>query len=117
MREIIELQREYFSLLDEFFHRATGDGATQFARSTDEFAERVRLDAHKLASNAVDAFQWFHREITAFYSKHKTTTFLQGKEIGGLKYVMGGASRFTETHYNSVRKNLLYVAEGTLVTC
>lgn len=108
MREIVELQREYFSLLDEFFHRATGGCATQFARSTDEFAERVRLDAHKLASNAVDAFQWFHQEITTFYSKHKTTTFLQGKEIGGLKYVMGGASRFTETHYNSVRKILLY---------
>lgn len=107
MKEIIELQREYFSLLDEFFHRATGSSATQFARSTEEFAERVRLDAHKLAANA-DAFQWFFSEITSFYSKNKTSTLLQGKEIGGLKYVMGGASRFTETHFNSVRKVLLY---------
>lgn len=108
MKKIIELQREYFSLLDEFFHRATGEGATQFACSTDEFAERVRRDAHRLAPNASDAFQWFYSEISSFYEKIRTTTFLQGKEIGGLKYVMGGASRFTETHFNSVRKVLLY---------
>lgn len=95
MKKMIELQREYFSLLDEFFHRATGGGATQFASSTDEFAERIRRDAHKLATNASEAFQWFYSEITSFYSKYKTNTFLQGKEIGGLKYVMGGASRFT----------------------
>lgn len=102
------MQREYFSILDEFFKRATGEEATRFAQSTDEFGERIRREAHSLAAHASDALEWFYTEITSFYQKQKTTTFLQAKQVGGLKYVMGGASRFTETHFNSVRKILLY---------
>lgn len=104
----IDLQREYFSILDEFFKRATGEEATCFACSTKDFDERIHRDAHSLAARASAAFEWFYPEIISFYSRHKTATLLQGKQIGGLKYVMGGASRFTETHFNSVRKILLY---------
>lgn len=108
MENPVDIQREYFSILDEFFKRATGEEATCFARSTDEFGERIRRDAHSLSAHACEAFEWFYPEITSFYQKQKTTTFLQAKQVGGLKYVMGGASRFTETHFNSVRKVLLY---------
>jgi hypothetical protein len=104
----VDIQREYFSILDEFFKRATGEEATRFARSTDEFGVRIRRDAHSLSVHACEAFEWFYPEITSFYQKQKTATFLQAKQVGGLKYVMGGASRFTETHFNSVRKILLY---------
>src|SRR5574337_426937 len=108
MKELIGTQRKFFSILTEFFKRATGEEVTHFATSIDEFDKRIRRDAHNLAATAADALNWFYPEIISFYEHQKTTTFRQAKHIGGLKFVLGGSSRFTETHFNSVRKVLLY---------
>jgi len=108
MKELIDTQRKFFAILNEFFKRATGEEAAQFAPSTDDFDKRIRRDAHSLAVTVADAFNWFYPEIISFYEQQKTATFRQAKHIGGLKFVLGGASRFTETHFNSVRKVLLY---------
>jgi hypothetical protein len=105
-------QRELFSILDEFFRRATGQSYQRFARSTHFAAHMRALGARMRSGNIgldlVEGFNWGYETLHAFYSKHALQPFPMAQQLEGMKLVLGGSSRFYETHVNSTRRMLLY---------
>lgn len=102
-------QAAYVELLDEFFERATGArDPFEFAQDCAGFDRRVKNDARVLASRALEAFRWFAGAAKQFYSSHGAVTFGEAKNLGGLKFVIGGSSQFRESHFQGVRKAVLY---------
>ncbi|HUV93596.1 MAG TPA: hypothetical protein VMX14_02030 [Anaerolineae bacterium] len=101
------VQQEFFHILAEFFERATGTSATEFA-APDTFGDTIRKNAGKLAKRGKSAFSWGIDALVDFYSRQKMSEFQSARETGGMKLVLGGSSRFTNTHLRAVRKMLLY---------
>jgi hypothetical protein len=101
------VQREFFEILDEFFRRATGGSAEEFA-ALDSFGEKIRADAQKLAPRAPQAYMYVHEALRAFYKRFGLHVFSEAKNLGGLKLVLGGTSHFGKAQFESVRKMLLY---------
>jgi hypothetical protein len=107
MSNVVSRQREFFEILDEFFKDATGERPEAFAE-IDKFGEAIRTKGKRLAPGSIKAFQKLADALRKFYGEGKTTTFAQAREIGGMKLVLGGGSRFTSSHLASVRKMALY---------
>jgi hypothetical protein len=105
-REIDRIQKAYFSLLDEFFIRATGRKYSEFCAISD-FAATIKASAH-LAPRMREAFIWADKALRDFYAGPGKDLFTLARAVGGQKLVMGGGSRFGETHFDSVRKMALY---------
>ncbi len=103
----IDRQRRLFAILEEFFHRATGEDIGKFARRG-KFAEVVRTEANRLAGRGGPAFEWFETEYRAFQGAERMTPFRDAAALGGIKLVLGGSSRFGAAQLGSVRKMLLY---------
>jgi hypothetical protein len=101
------MQVEFFNILDEFFRRATGDSAEDFA-SLDEFPDAIRKNAEKLGRRGERAWQWGVDALLDYYRRHQFDNFKQAKSYGGMKLVLGGGSRFLPTQLGAVRKMLLY---------
>lgn len=101
------LQQEFFQILAEFFERATGKKAANFA-TPDTFNETIRKDAENLGRRGEKAFSWGLDALVDFYSRQKMSAFQSARETGGMKLVLGGSSRFTNTHLQATRKMLLY---------
>jgi hypothetical protein len=91
-KELIQAQKGFFRIVEEFFERATGQKATEFA-TPENFGERIHRNAHTLAPRAVDAVAFAHRAFPEFYTKQREGSFAKAKTIGGLKVVIGGQSR------------------------
>lgn len=104
----IESQREYFTVLEEYFQRATGESVAKFANSTREFDERGRRDAQTLGPKHFHATQWFLPRAAEYYNKIGMEMFRAAKELGGVKFVLGGSTQFREPHFASVKKVALY---------
>jgi hypothetical protein len=100
-------QREYFALLDDVFTRLTGEKYSAYA-TIDGFDANVRPKGHTVALHFGRNYPQVLEELRAFYSKHRLEPFRQAKDIEGLKFVLGGSGRFLASHYNSVRRMLLY---------
>src|SRR5881394_622383 len=100
-------QREFFAILDEFFHDATGERPQEFAE-VDKFGEAIRMKGNQFAPRAIKAFERVADRLKKFYGEGNITTFAQAREVGGMKLVLGGGSRFTSSHLASVRKMALY---------
>jgi len=109
MRPEIEYQRQFFRLLAEFFERCTGDQRPEaFAHTTNEFDERLPRDATRLAPRHLEASRWFYPAICQFYEENGRRSFGQAKDLGGVKFVIGGSSEFRESHFEGTRKAALY---------
>jgi hypothetical protein len=106
MSDILEYQRELFSLLDEFFRRATGKTAQEFA-SLDRFSETVPSLAAR-ASLVGNAWEWAIPRLRDLYVRNGSDPFAAARMTGGIKVVLGGSSRFGRTHLNAVRRLALY---------
>lgn len=106
-RVIIEYQRALFERLEEFFVRATATTAVEFS-TIDGFSETVRMEAQKLAKRGLDAYPWAEGELRQLYSRQGVAAFRAAKQLGGLKLVQGGSSRFESAHFESARGSLLY---------
>jgi hypothetical protein len=102
-----ETQREFFHILDEFFHRATGKSAEEFSEPS-RFGDTIRNNVEGLARRCETALPWLHLQLMDFYNRDTTRTFIQAQQCGGLKLVLGGNSRFGESQFDAVRKMLLY---------
>lgn len=105
--QLLEYQRELFNRLEEFFQRATGRTPSKFCH-IDDFAATVRRDAHSIATRAAAAYPWADQEIRRFYAEKGAHAFQWAKELGGLKLVLGGSSRFLGTHFEAVKRTALY---------
>ena len=110
---IAAVQREFFEILEEFFRRATGRSAEDFA-PLDSFGERIRAEAPKLGLRGGQAFLYAHEAFGTFYKRFGSHLFSEAKNLGGLKLVLGGTSRFGESQLKSVLKMLLY-ADSILI--
>lgn len=106
-RTVAGYQIELFQRVGEFFGRATGLPATEFA-TIEEFGDRIRGDAHRIAHRSEDAFRWADKELRAFYASRGPEVFGLAKRLGGMKLVLGGSSRFRGSQLGSVRGSLLY---------
>ncbi len=106
-------QRRLFELFSEFFQRATGSDVQEFA-TFENFGEVVRSRAKDLAARIKDAYRWADEELRQFYAHESVNAFKTAREIGGLKLVQGGSSRFHRSQFDSVRGSLLY-ADTVLV--
>jgi hypothetical protein len=100
-------QQDFFGILEEFFERATGKSPHAFA-TFDSFAEEIRKNSTGLAKRGPDAFRYAWDALPRFYERDKVGAFDEAKQAAGLKFVLGGSSRFGKTHFDSVRKMLLY---------
>lgn len=101
------IQRELFTILDEFFERATGSKYFNFSTLTD-FDNQIRSNAQKIATRGIGAFNWGHSTLGKFYTKHAADLYTASKQLGGMKLVIGGNSRFTASTLEGIRKMLLY---------
>lgn len=99
--------RGLFSRLEEFFIRATGCTATEFC-AVSEFDDTVRSRASSIAPRGQNAFEWLDTEVRQHQAREGMEAFRAAKEIGGLKLVLGGGSRFGETQLHSVMGITLY---------
>ena len=103
----IKDQREFFGILAEFFLRATGCAATDFA-TIDTFGDKIKANAPLLARRAPNAYAFASESLAAFYREHELDLFDEARRIEGLKLVLGGSSRFGQSQLDAVRKMLLY---------
>lgn len=110
---LVEYQKRLFEIFDEFFTRATGKTYCQFA-TFQSFASEIRSNAETIAARGELAFTECTQLLAEHYSAHSTNAFVDAKELGGLRLVLGGSSRFKESQFNTVTKSLLY-ADTVLV--
>ena len=106
MDNILEYQRELFSLLDEFFQRATGKTPRRFA-SLDRFSETVPSLAAR-APQVENAWEWAIPQLRDLYVRNGANPFAAATRQGGIKVVLGGSSRFGKTQLNAARRLALY---------
>ncbi len=107
MSDPLVAQRELFAILEEFFRRATGKSAPEFAK-LDEFSATIKAEVQRIAPTSVEAFKWAMPELIRFYTQHRTTLWTASQSQGGVKLVLGGSSRFGRTQLDAVRRLLLY---------
>jgi hypothetical protein len=106
LKRAVEYQRTLFQCLDEFFVRATGKAAAEFA-SIDRFSEAIHRNAHNIANRGPEAFSWLYSSLRDLYSTQGLDAFRAAKQIAGLKLVQAGP-RFTGSHLRSAQTSLLY---------
>ncbi len=104
---VVAYQRRLFERLEEFFVRATGKHASDFA-PVDGFSEVVRREAHELAGRCRNALPWVEKELREIYAQESQSAFRSSRQLGGLKLVLGGSGRFLGGHLNSVSRAILY---------
>lgn len=107
IKQITEYQRTFFSILDEFFIRATGSTATAFS-TIDNFTDTIRSRAQEIAPRGWDALVWLEEQLRQLYGRDAGEAFRLAKQLGGMKLVLGGGSRFHESQLNSVSTSILY---------
>jgi hypothetical protein len=107
------VQREFFEIVDEFFRRATGKPAEEFA-PIDSFAEGIRAETQKIGTRAPQAFMYAHEALGSFYERFGSHLLSEAKALGGLKLVFGGSGQLHRSQLAAVRKMLLY-ADSILI--
>ena len=107
IKNSIEYSREFFAYLDEFFVRATGKPATEFA-SIETFSDVVRANARDIALRAEDAYPWLDTEFRTFIARRGVDAFADARQLGGMNLVLGGGSRFGRSQLDSTSATVLY---------
>lgn len=100
-------QRDFFILLDELFTRVTGRSYSDFA-TIEGFGDEIRKNAVSLSRRMKNEWNPAIQQLDSHYGQCGTTTLRAAKQLGGLKLVLGGGSRFTGTQLSSVARVLLY---------
>lgn len=100
-------QRQLFTLLLEFFERATGCAPEEFA-TFETFGDTIRSRAEALSQRVRAALQWADDNVRPFYAQEAANAFAAARQFGGLKLVQGGGSGFFRTQFESVTGSLLY---------
>ena len=107
IRSVDRIQKEFFfAILDAFFTQATGHAYADFA-DIDDFGSTITQNIKLPTAAGFQAFSEVYDELQKFYARNSIALFSSSKLLGGMKLVLGG-SRFTVTHFHSVRKMLLY---------
>jgi hypothetical protein len=99
--------KDYFQILEDFFIEATGTQPEKFAVKV-SFSEQIRKNAEIITQRSQKAWETYVPKILKFHSEHTSLLLGAKRAIGGLKSVMGGASRFPESAFDGLRKFALY---------
>lgn len=109
LNKVVEVQRNYFSILEEFFTASTGEHPNKFLKKGENFANGIRKrNAKKIATLMYHANQNFIPKIQQFHIDNIKILTNSHKVIGGLKCVFGGSSRVNQSTFDSYRKIALY---------
>src|SRR5215213_4008079 len=106
-RTVSGVQRQFFTILDEFFRRATGFSVPEYARRGD-FSTTLKANAKKFSRRAETAYPWLMTALESFYRSYPAEMFSHGRALGGMKLVLGGVTRFYGSQLAAVRKMALY---------
>ena len=106
MNELITYQRNLFAFYDEFFKRATGKSAKDFA-PLDKFAETVPT-LRSRTKTLKSAFEWAEPELNKIYRHMTIKAFGDAAALGGIKVVQGGGAHFRRTQLSAARRMVLY---------
>ena len=107
----IDYTRELFARLEEFFLRATGKAPAEFA-TVETFGDAIRAKAHEIGPRGLDAFAWLDTEIRNFQATNGVDAYRAARQLGGVKMILGGNSRFGRSHLNSVGTAVLICRHG-----
>ena len=106
--DIIQTQRDFFNILEEFFIKATDQTPGDFA-TPETFGSAIHKNPEKLARLMDKALPEGYDSLTAFYNKHKASLYSSGKELGGIKLVLGGSQRLFSYTLKGIQSMLFYV--------
>ncbi|MBS1728595.1 MAG: hypothetical protein JST51_17900 [Armatimonadetes bacterium] len=104
--EALHCQREYFSILDEFFRSVTGKSAQDFS-TVEDFGDTLLANVHALVSR-LDCYSTFEDNLKQYHEKRSIELYDQAKRAFGRKLILGGGSRFLNSQLKSVVVNSLY---------
>ena len=107
VKQINEYQDGLFCLLDEFFHRVTGQSVSDFG-PPEAFSANIKKNPEKLVRRIPDSFKWVDKTIRPYYARNGAAIYPLPKRLGGFKLVLGGSGRFGEAHLDSIQQTLLY---------
>lgn len=99
-------QREQFRHFDEFFRLVAGEPASYFP-DFESVRRTVVGRAEQVKASRADIDRK-HQELVTFYEGPVDTAFRAAKELGGIKFVLGGGARFGPPQVKAVRKLALY---------
>jgi hypothetical protein len=106
LKNLVDYNRQLFIRLDEFFVRATGMSPSEFA-SVSQFGNVIRGRAAEVAPRSEVAFRWLDAELRPFYRDRAPGAFRDARQLGGMKLVLGGGSRFRQSQLDSVSSSVL----------
>lgn len=106
--DIIQIQRDFFNLLEQFFIKATDQTPEDFA-TPDTFGSAIRKNPEKLAKLLYKALPEGYDSLTAYYEKHKASLYSLGRDLGGIKLILGGSQRLFSSTPQSIQSMLFYV--------
>lgn len=106
--DIIQVQRDFFNILEQFFIQATDQTPEDFA-TPDTFGSAIHKNPEKLARLLYKALPEGYDLLTAFYDKHKVSLYSLGRELGGIKLILGGSQRLFSSTPQSIKSMLFYV--------
>jgi hypothetical protein len=104
-----KLMKEYFSLLDNFFEECAGFKASKFHE--DDFPGMFDTHRKEFISRSEkirNTYEQYIPKITAFFGKNHTQLYRSGRNLPGVKCVIGGTSRFPVAAFDGIRKFALY---------
>jgi hypothetical protein len=104
--EICSAMVEYFQLLEEFFINMTDNKAKDF--NFEEYRSRMLSNPNTQSEKAHKIWMKYIPKIQDFHTRNTRLLLKCSNSIGGLKCVLGGTSRFTESALRGVRKFALY---------
>jgi len=105
--KLFSMQKEYFNILNEIFERSLGCHYRKFCQIGD-FGKTIKRISENQVSKIFEGLNWGYNKLIEFYNKNRIEPFQMSKEIGGVKLVLGGNSRFTPNKFNSIKRMLLY---------
>lgn len=100
-------QKQFFEILSEFFIGVIGKSPAHFL-DLHAFDTYLKSNSDQILKRGEKAYPRGMDALLKYYSENEMSTFNFAREVGGMKLVLGGGSRFTQTHLDSVRKMLLY---------
>jgi hypothetical protein len=104
---VVDYCRGLFARIEEFFVRATGQSASEFA-TVDTFGQMIHTRARDIAPRGEAAFTWLDTEVRSWVAKRGNKAFSAARQLGGMKLVLGASSRFLGSELNSVTTASLY---------
>jgi len=107
--DVIQVQREYFHLLEEFFIAATGERPEKFLKKDEDFSDGIHNRSSASLSKLMEkAYPAYIPKIQEFHTKNFNVLIKSKDVIGGMKCVYGGSSRINQSTFDSYRKMALY---------